>query len=218
MMPTYTAVLWDLDGTLTDPKEGITNCVRYALDGLGIPAPSANELEWVIGPPLGRSFEKLVGEDPRFVTEALRLYRERFGTIGLYENRLYDGIGELLKDLAEAGVKNILATSKPEVYATRILSHFGLEPFFFVAIGSNLDGTNVEKDDLIQLALDRLSDTPTSKIVMVGDRKYDIEGARRHGIDSAAVMYGYGSKEELEAARPTALIEDVRQLREFLLT
>ena len=189
-----TAICFDLDGTLTDPKEGIVGCIRYALEKLGEPAPeSDDELTWCIGPPLLGSFEQLVGAK---APEALALYRERFGEVGLFENAVYPGIRDVLQTLSEDGRRLFVATSKPTVYAERILKHFELHDFFEHVYGSELDGTRADKTELLAFVLQdaRLAAGAT---VMVGDRRHDVLGARNNQISAVGVLYGYGSRSEL---------------------
>lgn len=196
---TRRAVLFDLDGTLTDPRVGITGCIRHALSALGRTPPDPDELLWCIGPPLTGNFARLLGtDDPDLVARAVELYRERFGTVGLYENALYPGIPEALAAVRAAGWATYVATSKPRVFARRIVEHFGLVALFDGVYGSELDGTRVDKGDLIAHALreERLAATRT---VMVGDREHDAIGARRCGLRVIGVSYGYGTEAELRA-------------------
>lgn len=197
-------VFLDLDGTLTDPAEGITRCVIHALDVLGLPAPPPDALTWVIGPPLIDSFAKLGAPDP---ATALMLYRERFSTIGLFENIPYPGVEEVVSRLAERH-RLCLATAKPKVYAERITRKFGLNRHFFAEFGPDLDGTLNDKADLLADALAQLGETPEN-CVMVGDRHHDIDAARAVGMASVAVTWGYGSREEHREADAicTALAE-----------
>jgi phosphoglycolate phosphatase len=191
------AVFFDLDGTLTDPKPGITECIRHALRGLGRPAPEIEELLWCIGPPLAKTFATLLDtSNPDVVARALALYRERFGTVGLYENALYPGIPDAVAAVRDAGFATYVMTSKPHVYATRIVEHFGLAPLFDHVYGSELDGTRVEKGDLIAYALAQERLEP-ARVVMIGDREHDAIGARRNGVRVIGVTYGYGSEAEL---------------------
>ncbi|MHC0066242.1 HAD family hydrolase [Nostoc sp. UIC 10890] len=193
------AVLFDLDGTLTDPKPGITGCIQYALSELGYKPPNADELHWCIGPPLKDSFSQLLNTlDGTLIEEAILLYRHRFATIGLFENSLYPQIPEILKAIRLAGYKTFVATSKPYIYATQIIEYFDLSLLFDGVYGSELDGTRSIKGDLIHhiLVMENLS---SSSVVMVGDRSHDIIGAKRHDIASIGVTYGYGTEEELKA-------------------
>ena len=193
------AVFFDLDGTLTDPKPGITGCIRHALSGLGRVAPAVDDLLWCIGPPLSRTFATLLETtDDALVARAMTLYRERFGTIGLFENALYPGIPEALGAVRAAGCATYVMTSKPHVYATRIVEHFGLAPLFDRVYGSELDGTRVDKTDLIAYALAQERLDP-ARVVMIGDLEHDAIGARRCGLRVIGVTYGYGTETELRA-------------------
>jgi phosphoglycolate phosphatase len=199
------AVFFDLDGTLTDPKPGITACIRHALVGLGRPAPPADALHWCIGPPLARSFARLLDtEDEALIARSLVLYRERFGTVGLYENALYPGVAEALAAVRAAGCATYVMTSKPHVYATRIVEHFGLAPLFDRVYGSELDGTRVDKGELIAWAMAQEGLDP-ARVLMIGDREHDAIGARHCGVRAIGVSYGYGSETELRAAGVTGI-------------
>ena len=192
-------VLFDLDGTLTDPKLGITRCIQYALSELGYKPPDADELHWCIGPPLKDSFSQLLKTlDYTVIEQAILLYRRRFATIGLFENSLYPQIPEILKAIRFAGYKTFVATSKPYIYATQIIEYFGLSLLFDDVYGSEFDGTRSIKGDLIQHIL-RTENLSSSSVVMVGDRSHDIIGAKQHQIASIGVTYGYGTEEELKA-------------------
>ena len=196
---TTRAVLFDLDGTLTDPKPGITECIRHALGGLGRTPPPAEELLWCIGPPLSASFATLLETtDETLIARSLALYRERFGTVGLYENAVYPGIPEAVAAVRAAGFATFVATSKPHVYARRIVEHFGLDTLFDGVYGSEMDGTRVEKADLIAYALAEQRLAP-GRVLMIGDRQHDMIGARRCGVRAIGVSYGYGSEAELRA-------------------
>ena len=199
------AVFFDLDGTLTDPKPGITECIRHALRGLGRTPPPTDELLWCIGPPLPGSFARLLDTtDETMLARALALYRERFGTVGLFENAVYPGISEALLAVRAAGFATFVMTSKPHVYATRIVAHFDLARRFERVYGSELDGTRVEKADLIAHALAQEALDP-AHVVMIGDREHDMIGARRCGVRAIGVTYGYGSEAELRAHEPGAI-------------
>lgn len=191
-------IFFDLDGTLTNPKPGITRSIQYALERLGVPAPSEDELTWCIGPPLHASLKKLTGTD-ELADRALLLYRERFSDIGLFENEAYSGITDTLSRLAATRQRMFVATSKPAVYATRIVDHFGLKPYFERVFGSELDGTRVDKRDLLRYALDDVRVDP-QHAVMIGDRSHDVVGARANGMTAIGVLYGYGSEAELRGA------------------
>ena len=191
------AVFFDLDGTLTDPKPGITECIRHALRGLGRTPPPADELTWCIGPPLPGSFARLLEtDDEATLARALAFYRERFGTVGLFENALYTGIPEAVATVRAAGFATYVATSKPHVYAVRIIEHFGLGALFDRVYGSELDLTRVDKTDLIAYALAEEKLDPRH-VVMIGDREHDMIGARRNGVRAIGVTYGYGDEDAL---------------------
>ena len=201
------AVLFDLDGTLTDPKPGITQCIAHALTGLGQAPPDLDQLAWCIGPPLRGSFARLlVSDDDALLDRAIALYRERFGAVGLFENALYPGVAEAVAAVRAAGCATFVATSKPHVYATRIVEHFGLAPLFDGVYGSELDGTRVDKGELIAHALAERRLDP-ARVVMVGDREHDMIGAGRCGVRAIGVLYGYGSAAELRAHGAAALAE-----------
>ncbi|MBR0903568.1 HAD family hydrolase [Bradyrhizobium liaoningense] len=191
-------IYFDLDGTLTDPKPGITGSVQYALKKLGQPVPSQDELTWCIGPPLHASLKRLVGTD-ELADQALLLYRERFSEVGLFENTPYQGIHDTLAAVAATGARMFVATSKPAVYATRIVDHFGLKPYFERVFGSELDGTNVDKRDLLRYALAEAKVDP-QRAIMIGDRSHDVVGARTNDMTAIGVLYGYGSEAELRDA------------------
>lgn len=191
-------IFFDLDGTLTDPKPGITGSIQYALQRLGHPVPTQDELLWCIGPPLRASFTTLLGNDLES-DKAVAFYRERFGEVGLYENTVYDGIEAMLTELQNTRGRMFVATSKPHVFAERIIDHFGLRRYFKRVFGSELDGTRVEKTDLLRYAL-REANVDPAQACMVGDRKHDMIGARNNGMDAIGVLYGYGSEAELTAA------------------
>ncbi|QOZ69859.1 HAD family hydrolase [Bradyrhizobium arachidis] len=191
-------IYFDLDGTLTNPKPGITRSIQYALERLNVAVPSEDELVWCIGPPLHASLEKLTGSS-ELADRALLLYRERFSDVGLFENEAYGGIKDTLSSIAATHQRIFVATSKPAVYATRIIDHFGLRPYFERVFGSELDGTRVDKRDLLRYALDEARVDPADAI-MIGDRSHDVVGARTNGMTAIGVLYGYGSEAELRDA------------------
>ena len=206
-------VFFDLDGTLTDPKPGITGAVAYALERLGLAVPPVDELLWVIGPPLLDSFAKLGAPDP---SAALTLYRQRYTDTGLFDNSVYQGIPEALSGLQRDGYRMCLATAKPHVYARRITAHFGLAQWMEHEFGPELDGTRNDKADLLAHALELTSIDP-SQSVMIGDRIHDFNAARAVGMASIAVTWGYGTTEETALAdyscdRPDQLRETVRRV------
>mgnify|MGYP000375794276 FL=1 len=218
----YRYVLFDLDGTLTDPKEGICKCVQYALHEMGIEEPDLDRLECFIGPPLLASFRDFYRMDDAQCELAVKKYRERYATIGIFENELYPGMEELLKRLSEKGIRLAIASSKPQLFVERILKHFKIESYFEVVAGSDMNGKKVEKTDVMREAIAGLFHTPedcvmeqlqkkdgkhlpTDQILMVGDRKFDVEGAQSFGIDSVGVGYGYAEEGELKEAGATAI-------------
>lgn len=213
----YSIVLFDLDGTLTDPKIGITTCVQYALQKMGIDEPDLDKLIPFIGPPLTYSFKEYYHLSDEQAEQAIGYYRERFSTVGLYENAVFPGIGDLLDGLRQQGKTLIVATSKPTIYSVKILEHFQLDGYFQSVVGSNLDGTRVEKHEVIEYALSELGDYDRSQIIMVGDRMHDIRGAKRNGIAVVGVAYGYGSREELEQAEPDHIVDTVAELKAYLV-
>lgn len=196
----YDYILFDLDGTLTDPGIGITNSVMYALKKYGIEVNNRTELYNFIGPPLVDSFEKYFGFSEEKSKKAVEYYREYYKDKGIFENRIYDGIEDLLKKLYNSKRTLVLATSKPEIFAKEILQYFNIHRYITFVAGSNLDGTRVKKDEVIEYALKSCRIDEVSKVIMVGDRKYDIIGAKKAGIKSIGVLYGYGNRKELHTA------------------
>lgn len=193
-------LLFDLDGTLTDPFVGITESIRHALVQLGRPAPEAEALRWCIGPPLYESFPVLLEtEDEALVARAVGLYRERYTDVGKFENSVIDGIPDTLDALLARGLTLFVATSKPASYAREIVEHFGLMRRFRSLHGSGLDGTNSAKADLLEHLL-RSETIDPARAIMIGDRRHDVEGARANGVRSIGVLWGYGDREELEGA------------------
>ncbi|RJG12682.1 HAD family hydrolase [Pseudomonas cavernicola] len=198
----YQNILFDLDGTLTDPREGITRSIQFALAKLGIDEADLHKLEHFIGPPLLQAFMQFYAFDEAKAWQAVGYYRERFQVTGLYENQVFAGVGELLALLQGQGRTLYIATSKPHIFAREIARHFDFAKYFKVIYGSELDGTRTNKVELIQnlLAQEQLEPAQT---LMIGDRKHDLIGARSNGLDCAAVGYGFGSHEELLAEAPT---------------
>ena len=207
-MPTEPAIFFDLDGTLTDPKPGITGSIQYALEKLDRPVPSQDELTWCIGPPLRASFAVLLGGD-ELADRAVEFYRERFGDVGLFENAVYPDIEHVLAELREKPRRMFVATSKPHVFATRIIAHFGLSGYFDHVFGSELDGTRVNKADLLAYALEQTGVDP-AQAVMIGDRSHDVIGAKKNGIRAVGVTYGYGTAAELIEAGASHLCASPR--------
>ena len=212
-MSQYSSVFFDLDGTLTDPREGITRCIQHALEQLGGPSCSQDELTFCIGPPLRESFGLLLQtDDADLIEQALGLYRDRFSTVGLFENTVYPGVREMLEQLQRQTV--FLATSKPRVYAERILSHFELSGYFEGIYGSELNGRFENKTDLLRhvLTSERLA---ASSTLMVGDREHDIIGARQNACGAMGVTYGYGSEDELRSAGADHICHSPQEVATF---
>ena len=214
----YTHIFFDLDGTLTDPAQGITNSFIHALKFYGLPVPSYQELCKLIGPPLPYSFETTFGFDHDKAMEAVGKYRKYFSTKGLFENKVYPGIPGLLQTLKEQGRHLVVATSKPQEYSIKILEHFNLARYFDHICGSLMDESRSKKSEVIAYALEccRLGEGDKDKVLMVGDRFHDIEGAKANGIKSCGVLFGYGSRQELEEAGADYIAEDIQALLKIL--
>lgn len=208
----YHTILFDLDGTLTDPGEGITNSVAYALEKWNIHVEDRTGLYPFIGPPLKDSFMDFYSFSEEQAEQAVACYREYFQDRGIFENVVYEGVEEMLKTLKASGRKIILATSKPEEFAVRILEHFHLAAYFDFIGGASMDGTRVKKADVISYALKEGKVTDLSGAVMIGDRKHDILGAAQAGLDSIGVLYGYGDEAELREAGALYLAERVEDI------
>lgn len=231
----YQYILFDLDGTLTDPKIGITTCVQYALHKMGIEEPDLDKLEPFIGPPLTDSFCDFYGMDNQKAGQAVVYYRERFSTVGLFENEVYPGIPQMLEALKEAGKKLAIASSKPTVFVKQILEHFEICQYFDVIVGSEIDGTRSRKEEVVEEALRQLlpgmrynqlrkgnialtkGGQADCEIVMVGDRRFDIEGAKEYGIVSIGAAYGYAEEGELAEAGADIIVGTVEDLKKVLL-
>lgn len=210
----YTTMLFDLDGTLTNPGLGITNSVGYALKKYGIDVKDRTELYKFIGPPLLNSFQDYYGFSEEQAVQAVEYYREYYQKTGIYENYVYEGIPELLKELKAVGITLLVATSKPEPFARLIMEHYHLADYFTYIAGATMDNkTRVKKADVIRYAMQNCEAEDKKKLVMVGDRKHDILGAKEVGIDSVGVLFGYGDREELEQAGATYIAETVEAIR-----
>ncbi len=203
----YQYIFFDLDGTLTDPGKGITDSVAYALEKFGIRNEDRRELYRFIGPPLLDSFMDFYGFSEADSLRAIEYYREYFRDTGIFENEVYKGIPEMLKTLKEFGRTVVLATSKPDEFARRILDHFDLAKYFDFVAGATMDGSRSRKADVIRFAMEELKITDPSKILMVGDREHDVLGAKENQIRCAGVTFGYGSREELEKAGASYIAE-----------
>lgn len=210
-------ILFDLDGTLTDPAEGITNSVAYALEKYGIEVKDKTTLNPFIGPPLHESFQKYFNFSTLQSFDAVTKYREYYHDRGIFENRLYDGIKELLSDLKVAGKTVIMATSKPTVFAKRIAEHYGIIEYFDIIVGSELDGRRVDKAEVIEEALKEAGEPSRDNCIMVGDRLHDVLGAMKNSVSCVGVTYGYGGYEELSEAGADVIVNTVGKLYEILL-
>ncbi len=205
-------ILFDLDGTLTDPKEGIINSILYALEKLGIHENYVEELDSFIGPPLRESFAARYNLSSNLADSAVNIYREYFSTKGLFENVPYPGVANLLENLYSQHYKLFVATSKPTVFAKQILRHFKLDTYFVDIIGSNLDNTRTDKTEIISHVV-TLHSLQTSKCIMVGDRKHDMTGAKNNSMKTIGVTYGYGSLQELLDCQPDFLANDCNDIK-----
>lgn len=213
----YQYILFDLDGTLTDPGIGITNSVMYALKKFQIEVEDRTTLYKFIGPPLKASFEKYYGFSKEESELALQYYREYFKPKGLYENQVYKGVRELLTELKSRNKTLILATSKPEEFAIEILRHFDLYKYFDFVAGATMDSSRVKKEDVILYALQSYGVSDLSSAIMIGDREHDILGAKQVGLDSIGVLYGYGDYEELKEAGATYIVENTEDILKIIL-
>ena len=213
----YDVILFDLDGTLTDPGEGITNSVAHALEKFHILVPERRELYKFIGPPLYESFMRFYGFDRQQALLAVDYYREYYRDRGIWENEVYPGIPALLAKLRGAGKRLLVATSKPEEFALQILEHFELRQYFELVAGSTMDSSRVEKADVIAYALEQEGIAPSPSVVMVGDREHDVLGARKAGLDCIGVLFGYGDEPELKKAGAAHIAATVEELAGLLL-
>jgi phosphoglycolate phosphatase len=213
----FANVLLDLDGTVTDPFEGIAGSIQHAMRSMGLEPPSENDLRGAVGPPLRQSFGRfLATNDMSRIEEALRFYRERFSATGFSENRVYPDISEMLADLTASGFRLYLATSKPSIYAQKIIHHFGLTKYFLGIYGSELDGRHENKGDLLRFLLDS-EGLNVKKTAMVGDRSHDMLGAKANNLCAVGVTWGYGSREELEDGGADVICGSPSEVFRFLL-
>ena len=210
-------VFFDLDGTLTDSGDGIKNSAAYALNKFGMPVPSRDELNKFIGPPLVGSFRNLFGMSDEDADLAVVYYREYYAVKGIFENSLYDGVTDMLEALKKAGRTIVLATSKPEIYANQILKYFNIYDYFTHVCGAEMDHKRTDKHEVIEYALETAGVTDRSRVIMVGDRLHDIEGAKKSHLDSIGVTFGYGSEAELKEAGADYIVNDAKELTELLL-
>ena len=214
-MKNYTTVAFDLDGTLTDPESGLTSGFAYALSKMGVDYGDKKNLRRFIGPPLKAEFMAVYGFDDEKSEECVRLFREYFSVYGWWDNKLYGGVPEMLEEIKKRGKKIILATSKPENFAIKILRLFNIEKYFDFIGGATLDHTRVEKSAVLSYALDAVG-ADREHAILVGDRRFDAEGAKDCGIDSMGVLYGHGSREEIENAGFTYVVDAVSDIVEKL--
>ncbi|MBJ8017673.1 MULTISPECIES: HAD family hydrolase [Bacillus] len=213
----YTTFLFDLDGTVTDPKKGIVNSVLYALEKVGIEELHVSELDSFIGPPIQQSFVERYNMNEGEVERAVFYFREYLKQRGLLENSVYEGIPNLLKQLKDTGNRLFIATSKPTIFARQVIEHFQLTNYFEDIIGSNLSGTRIKKEEIIAHILQQNEGLNKEEVVMIGDRKHDIIGANHNGIASIGVLYGYGSENELIEVSATHIAKDIEELHHFCI-
>ena len=211
-----TYILFDLDGTISDPKDGITKSVQYSLKAFGMSIENTDALTPFIGPPLRESYKRYYGFSNEEAEKAVAKYREYFSEKGIFENTIYEGMDILLKTLRDTGKVLMVATSKPTIYAEKILKHFDIDQYFDFVSGSELDGRRSKKSELIKYALDNMNITQIGKAIMIGDREHDIIGAKEVCMDSIGVLYGYGDLRELTSAGATFISESVSNLLELL--
>jgi len=217
-MKAYPYIFFDLDGTLTDPGEGITRSVAWALERFGIHVDDRRTLYPFIGPPLAESFQRFYGFSPDDARAAVDVFREYFVDRGIFENEMYPGIPAMLARLRGAGHKLVIATSKPEGFAARIAEHFGIAEYFDLIAGAAMDETRTHKWEVIAYALERLGHPAPAEVLMVGDREHDVLGAARCGVATLGVLYGYGSREELIRAGAVAVAETVEAVGDYILS
>ena len=211
----FDLIMFDLDGTLTDPEEGITKSVQYALEAYGIQENDRNKLRRFIGPPLVDGFMNFYGMTREDALKSVDKYRERFSVVGLYENRLFDGAAEMLETLKSSNKVLALATSKPHIFASKILEHFNLSKYFDIVVGAELDGTRNEKKEVIKEVLKRADNCKYP--VMIGDRKHDCIGALENGIPCIGVSFGFAEEGELEENGAFVIADDFNELIKILL-
>lgn len=215
MISNYDTLLFDLDGTLTDSNEGILRCLENAIKQMGFEIPE--DTNKFLGPPIRQSFSQFLGMDEKQIDEAVKIFRERYSTVGLFENRVYEGIPEMLEQLKKVGKRLMVATSKPEVYAVRILERFGLSQFFEIVGGAELDGSRDYKDEVIEYVLEKAGITDRSRVLMIGDRRQDVLGAHKTGLKCLGILWGYGSIEELNEAGADFIADTPEKAADMLL-
>ena len=212
----YKAILFDLDGTLTRAISEFTKSVQYALEKIGKPEPDREKLRVFVGPPLLEQFMKYADLDEETARQAVTFYRERYSVTGIFENRPYEGIKELLEALENRGYILAVASSKPEYFVEKILDYFDMSRYFKVVVGSEMNGGRTKKADVIQEALKRLHmENHREQVIMVGDKEHDVFGAKQAGVSCVAVSYGYGTMDELVNAEPLQIVNSPAQLLDF---
>ena len=212
----YKAILFDLDGTLTESGEGITKSVQYALEKMGHPETNLDKLRVFVGPPLLEQFMKYAGLSEEEGRQAVVYYRERYSTIGIFENRVYPGVPDMLGELRKKGYLLAVASSKPEYFVTKVLEHFGLTGYFDEVVGSEMNGNRTGKAEVIEETLRRLQlSDHRDQVIMVGDKEHDVLGARQCGLECIAVSYGYGTMEELKNADPLRIANSAEEVLDF---
>ena len=216
MINDFDTLLFDLDGTLTDSTEGIVKCIEYALAKMGYEMPE--DTNKFLGPPLYQSFAEFCGMNEEQVNEAVKIFRERYSTVGLFENRVYDGIPEMLDRLKKGGKRIMVATSKPEVYAVRIFEKFGLAQYFEIVGGANINGTRNYKHEVIEYVLAKADITDRNRVLMIGDRKQDVDGAHKTGLKCMGILWGFGSIEELTEAGADYIAHTPDEAADMLLS
>ena len=214
-MTGYTTLLFDLDGTLTDSTEGILKCLVNAIEQMGFEVPE--DTNKFLGPPIRQSFAEFCGMNEEQINQAVKIFRERYSAVGLFENRVYDGIPEMLERLKNGGKRLMVATSKPQVYAVRIFDRFGLSQYFEFVGGAELDGSRDYKDEVIEYVLAQTGITDRSSVLMIGDRRQDVLGAHKTGIKCMGILWGYGSIEELTEAGADYITETPDKASDILL-
>ena len=215
-MKKFDTLLFDLDGTLTDSTEGILNCLIYAIERMGFEVPEDTNI--FLGPPIRQSFAEFLGMNGEQVDEAVRIFRERYSDTGLFENRVYDGIPEMLERLKSGGKRLMVATSKPQVYAVRIFEKFGLAQYFEIVGGAELDGSRDYKDEVIEYVLAKAGITDRSTVLMIGDRRQDVLGAHKTNIECMGILWGFGSMEELTQAGADYIARTPQEAADMLLS
>ncbi|MBR6994815.1 MAG: HAD hydrolase-like protein [Ruminococcus sp.] len=215
-MKKFDTLLFDLDGTLTDSTEGILKCLAYALERMGYEVPE--DTNKFLGPPLRQSLTEFLGMSMEQADEAVRIFRERYSVVGLFENRVYDGIPGMLERLKSGGKRLMVATSKAEIYAVRIFERFGLAQYFEIVGGAELDGSRDYKDEVIEYVLAKAGITDRSTVLMIGDRRQDVLGAHKTNIECMGILWGFGSMEELTQAGADYIARTPQEAADMLLS